>query len=234
MQKMEEGVCHDPTYDSIDESAVATKKIENSDQDEDSDLYDTVTVTTKKSKSTRMSDPFPLASAPPPLPARQPSMDAPPVCKKIPQGSKEPAREVVALYDEVGPATQTVTTEIEKKEIKNEPPAEPPHEASHLYSKPQKAMKKKMSKRKLIPGLMDVGEVDIKIEQDAAAGDEILQEGMTKPMGDRFAIEDLRDAVAEFDEELNNNSGEAVLADFDVDQSDSAFEVLKMFLVKYQ
>lgn len=107
---------------------------------------------------------------------------------------------------------------------------------THVYAKPQKAssMKRARSKRKLIPGLMDVGEVEVDVELDAAGGKETLKKGMTKPQGDRFAIEDLREVLAEFDKELNNNERDRkMLPDFDVNQSESAFEVLQLFLAKY-
>ena len=150
----------------------------------------------------------------------------------LPSGSKagsetEPQGNGFGVYDEVS------TNDVEKKEEKIDLLAPDP---THVYAKPQKtnSMKKRPSKRKLLPGLMDVGEVDIDIEEDAAGGRETLERGMTKPYGDRFAIEDLREALVEFDSELNNNKNGQGLLEFDVNQSESAFEVLRIFLERYE
>jgi hypothetical protein len=132
------------------------------------------------------------------------------------------------LYDEI--VTQDLTTGS-KKEEKNDLPKPDP---THLYAKPQKSLKRDRSKRKLIPGLMDVGEVDIDVEKEAAGGKETLEKGMTKPQGERFAIDELKDVLAEFNKEDNNNEHHETFPDFDLHQSASAFEVLKIFLERYK
>ena len=139
-----------------------------------------------------------------------------------------------ALYDEV--ITQDDASQVEQKNEEKASPLLQP-DPTHVYAKPDKkksSMKRERSKRKLIPGLMDVGEVDIDIEVEAAGGRETLERGMTKPQGDRFAIEELREILGEFDKEDNNNEHGQVLSDFDVNQGESAFEVLRMFLQKYE
>jgi hypothetical protein len=144
----------------------------------------------------------------------------------------QPQGDGFALYDEVG-IQDGLTAAVTKQEVKSALLLPDP---THVYAKPQKSssMKRGPSKRRLMPGLMDVGEVDIDIEEDAAGGKETLQRGMTKPQGDRFAIEELREVLADFDKEGNNNEHGEMLPDFDVNQSESAFEVLRMFLEKYE
>lgn len=136
------------------------------------------------------------------------------------------------LYDEV--STQDSPAKSEKKEVESVFVPDP----SHVYAKPEKKSRSlkrdRVSKKKLIPGLMDVGEVDIVAETEAAGGRETLERGMTKPMGDRFAIEDLKDAIKEFDEEINNNENGKLLPDFDVNQNKSAFELLVRFFETYE
>ena len=147
----------------------------------------------------------------------------------------EPKEKGFELYDEV--ITQDSDTQAKQNEEHNKP-LTPQPDPTHVYAKPDKkssSMRRERSKRKLMPGLMDVGEVDIDIEEEAAGGKETLKRGMTKPQGERFAIEELKEVLAEFDREENNNQENAeVLSDFDVNQSESAFEVLKLFLQRYE
>ncbi|XP_028395613.1 uncharacterized protein LOC114519648 [Dendronephthya gigantea] len=136
-----------------------------------------------------------------------------------------------SLYDEA--VTPGSPTKPEEKEVESIFVPDP----THVYAKPDKkasSLKRDRSKKKLIPGLMDVGEVDIDAETEAEGGKETLKRGMTMPMGDQFAIEDLRDTIKEFDEEINNNSENGkMLSDFDVNQNESAFELLVRFCERY-
>ena len=146
----------------------------------------------------------------------------------------EPQEKGFELYDEV--LTHNSATQDKQQEEQNKSPTLVP-DPTHVYAKPDKksSMKRERSKRKIIPGLMDVGEVDIDIEEEAAGGKETLKRGMTKPQDERFAIDELKEILGEYDKEQNNNheNGE-VLSDFDVNQSESAFEVLKLFLQRYE
>ena len=146
--------------------------------------------------------------------------------------TSQPEPKEVGLYTDA--ADNNPTADFKKKVETNTTLFVP--DPTHVYAKPQKStsLKRDRSKKKLIPGLMDVGEVSVDIEQEAAGGKETLQRGMTKPQGDRFAIEELKDILAEYDEKSNNNNRDEVLDDFDINQCASAFEALRRFLERYE
>ena len=141
--------------------------------------------------------------------------------------TSQPEPNEVGLYTD---AAENPTADFKEKVETNTTLFVP--DPTHVYAKPQKStsLKRDRSKKKLIPGLMDVGEVSVDIEEEAAGGKETLQRGMTKPQGDRFAIEELKDILAEYDEKNNNNNRDEVLDDFDINQCASAFEALRRFL----
>lgn len=216
----DENVSEDPTYDMVltnqSEAPQQTSASTNDVYDEPSlsetdaaDLYDTVQ--DKKAEK-------PPVDEPPPLPVRPPSLS-----EKTEAESKELP---IGVYAEVGLAggessegNDEVTDEI--KEKKTLP----------VYAKPIRS-----SKRKLNPAMMDIGEVSADVEVETAGGNEALKMGMTKPMGNRFAFDELKDILHKYNEEDKNNMNErseAKLEDFDVDEGKSAFDTLKRFLQKH-
>ena len=85
--------------------------------------------------------------------------------------------------------------------------------------------------------MMDIGEVSADVEVETAEGSEALKMGMTKPIGDRFVFEELKEILHKYDVEDKNNMNErseAKLDDFDVDEAESAFDTLKRFLQKHE
>ena len=140
--------------------------------------------------------------------------------------TSQPEGNGVSLYSDVNDSSMITDW---KEKMEKETPFVP--DPTHVYAKPQKStnsLKRERSKKKLIPGLMDVGEVSMDIEEEAAGGKETLKRGMTQPQGDRFAIEELKDILAEYDEKTNKQ--EEVLDEFDINQCASAFEALRRFL----
>ena len=144
--------------------------------------------------------------------------------------TSQPEGNGVGLYSDANESSMITDW---KEKMEKETPFVP--DPTHVYAKPQKStnsLKRERSKKKLIPGLMDVGEVSIDVEAEAAGGRETLKRGMTKPQGDRFAIEELKDILAEYDEKTNKQ--EEVLEEFDINQCASAFEALRRFLERYE
>ncbi|XP_046855804.1 protein daughter of sevenless-like isoform X2 [Xenia sp. Carnegie-2017] len=136
------------------------------------------------------------------------------------------------LYDEIrvddGKEDKT-SLNVEKLPSLLEP------DLSELYTKPTKitGIRRERSKKKLIPGLMDVGEVDVEVEEEFSEGKDTLKRGMTTPSnGKRFAIEEMREFLAESGEKTNNN--DEALPDLDLLRCDSAFDALKKLLKKYE
>lgn len=225
----------DPTYDMVKPKPLieASKKPDVDDErDLDPDLYDTVPDVG-----------MPTVSEPPPLPNREPSLSNHSVVEtalvvesSVTEANLENGIDPMGFYDEVRfpPAEGEVNKEGQKEQkgVVSQAQEKTPSTLP-IYAKP---MRKKNSKRVLNPAMIDIGEVSIDVEQESAGGKEVLEKGMIKPIGERFAVDELKALLQKYEEANNNNNGnsEEKVVDFDMNQCETAFDLLRSFLQKYQ
>ena len=225
----EESFSEDPTYDKVDSTRseackrASVKKVDTV-YDEPSlaaggnaDLYDTVRDVGDRKRA---------VSEPPPLPSRHPTSSKDTGNATLPLGAYDEVRHELLQHE-----THDDSKEEPEEEKKGEPEAE--GKMLPVYAKP---LRKKISKKIVNPALIDIGEVSGDVEEESAGGRETLKMGMIEPIGDCFAVEAMKEFLDSCIEGNNNidGSSEGKVVDFDVNQSESAFDVLKCFLEKYQ
>ena len=232
----DEDVLEDPTYDLVlvnqSEAPKQTSAMKVDDVYDEPSMGETTdavgfydTVQDRKAEKSPVVEPPPLPMRPDSLSVEKPEAES----KNLPIG----------VYAEVGlVGGESSEGNDEAPEEKGEArEGESEGEIKETKTLPVYAQVRRSSKRKLNPAMMDIGEVSADVEVETAEGSEALKMGMTKPIGDRFVFEELKEILHKYDVEDKNNMNErseAKLDDFDVDQAESAFDTLKRFLQKHE